>query len=331
MRDEGTVVLHLGAHKTGTSLLQKYMLHRPRELARLGMVQVPRSRCNDLIGWGGIPRKNPELLREALTQPFQDTSLWSRAAQVRPQRHPSWPLVPPAVRTVILSHENSLGRPFRRNEPGLYPDARACAKGLHAAAGDLNVRIVYYIRSQESFVESYYLQTVHEGGTRTFDEWLAGMDISTISWAPAIEALVEYFGENRVVVRDFTEIQKGQHQFIANFLRTCDPSAHPAVHFPSRRNTSISQQGLDLALVMNPLLAKDQRRTVRNFLQANFNNTSGSRPVLLSPANKEALHDRYSAENASLVEVLGPGAKARSRISARTPRAWGRRLQGSPE
>ena len=310
MRDEGTVVLHLGAHKTGTSLLQKFMLHRPGELARMGMVQVPRSRCNDLIGWGAIPQKDPGPLREALTQPLERTSLWSRASQVRQRRQTSWPFVAPAVRTVILSHENSLGRPFHRNKPGLYPDAGACAKGIHSAAGDLNVRVVYYIRSQESFLESYYLQTVHEGGTRTFDEWLSGIDTDAISWAPVIDALVESFGEDRVVVRDFAEIQEGQHEFIANFLRTCDPDAHPDVHFPARRNTSISQQGLDLALVMNPLLAKDQQRTVRNFLQSNFNNTKGARPVLLSPADKEALHDRYAAENAQLLR--GGGQRSNS-------------------
>ncbi len=303
MRDEGTIVLHLGAHKTGSSLLQKYMMHRAEELTRLGMVQVPRSRCNDLIGWGTIPQTNPDLLREALTRPLQRASLGSALAKVRPHRRSTWAWRPPAVRTVILSHENSLGRPFRPHAPGLYPAARACARGIRAAVGDLNARIVYYIRSQESFVESYYLQTVHEGGTRSFDQWLSEIDTSAISWAPVIEALVDSFGADRVVVRDFAEITRGQEQFIDDFLRVCDPTARPQVQFRSRRNTSVSQQGLDLALVMNPLVAKDQRAVVRKFLQANFNNTTGPRPVLLSPASKEELRERYAHENAQLLSA----------------------------
>ncbi len=42
---------------------------------------------------------------------------------------------------------------------------------------------------------------------------------------------------------------------------------------------------------------------VRKFLQANFNNTTGPRPVLLSPASKEELRERYAHENAQLLSA----------------------------
>ena len=57
---------------------------------------------------------------------------------------------------------------------------------------------------------------------------------------------MDSFGADRVVVRDFAEILRGQEQFIEDFLRVCDPMARPQVHFGSRRNTSVSSRAWTL-------------------------------------------------------------------------------------
>lgn len=303
MPDGPRVVLHLGAHKTGTSLLQKYMRDRPKVVARMGAAYVSRSSTNTLIDWGQVPQKHPELLRRAVLEAARPAlsgspkQIASAGKQLLLRRG--------RVRTVIVSHENSIGVPFEPQTPGLYPHVGACAEGLRNSVGDLSLRVVFYLRAQDEFLESYYLQTVHQGGTASFDEWLAGIDLKAISWAPIVDTLVDNFGEDRVVIRDFAEIRGGQNEFITSFLKICDPTAEPDVAYPAKRNFSVSQQGLDLALTINPLLTTtNQRRATRKFLQTYFSNRSGSRPALLTAEGKAELQTRYSPENADILARL---------------------------
>ncbi len=299
------VALHPGAHKTGTSLIQKFMRDRPQEMQQMRAVAIPRADCSTLIGWGQVPRDRPELLREAV--------LAAAGGQGSPTpargRHPSrwWRSAPRPPRTVIVSHENSLGPPFRGRTPGLYPSARECAQAIASSIGEMDLRVIYYIRSQEDFLESYYLQTVHQGGTATFEEWVSQLDVPSLSWAPAVTALGEVFGAGRVMVRDFAEIRRGQNEFLSSFLRSCDPGLDPSVDYRPRRNISVSQQGLDLALAMNPLLrTPEERKAVRTFLQANFSNATGPRPLLLGEAARADLRRRFQAENQDLLRQF-PG------------------------
>ncbi len=168
-----SVVLHLGAHKTGTSVVQKFMRDRPRQMELLRLAAVPRSFTNEVIGWGAVPSEHPERLRDAVLETAR-----RRLPIAGGVRLPAAlvGVLGSAPRTVIVSHENALGRPFGPRGSALYPYSADCANGLARSVGDLTQRVVYYLRSQEEFLESYYLQTVHQGGTATFDAWLSTKD-----------------------------------------------------------------------------------------------------------------------------------------------------------
>ena len=302
MAAKAQIALHLGAHKTGTSLLQKYLEVRTDEVAKMRVAVITRSQSSDLLGWGEPVRQHPERLRHALIAAGKPRG--DRAGKRKLSRAAAALLRRPA--TVILSNENALGRPFTEGVPGLYPNAADCADALARSVGDLEPRVVYYLRSQEQFLESYYLQTVHQGGTATFADWYSKLDPSAVSWVPVIEAIVNAFGPDRLVLRDFEEIRAGQNAFIEAFLRSCDPRLSPTVDYSALRNISISQRGLDLALAMNPLLeSSKERHQVRVFLQRHFNNTTSPRPILLSDIEKDDLRDRFAAENRDLIRRYG--------------------------
>ena len=54
------VVIHVGAHKTGTSLVQRYFNDDPQRTQALGIGFITRADTSQLLGWGNKP---PELLR----------------------------------------------------------------------------------------------------------------------------------------------------------------------------------------------------------------------------------------------------------------------------
>lgn len=273
---EHEVVYHVGAHKTASSLLQKYMRDHRRLLHRHGIYYIGRSEMNDCVGWGKKLLTDPGILRARVAEGFADD---------------------PVYRRLVTSHENTLGPPFKPGAPHLYPRGPELAEGLATALRDWPARVLLYIRPQDEFVESYYLQRIHQGRRESFADWLAELDLDALSWRPVADALAAHFGRDRVEVIDFGLIRQGQNAFIADFFRRVDPEVDLQPDYRPVRNPSISDKGLRIALAANGHLRTDwERKAMRKFLQKYFSNRAYPRPVLFTDAQKHQLRARYAAE-----------------------------------
>ena len=267
---------HVGAHKTGTSLVQQHLERHPEDYRDHGLEFLTRTEMSGLASWGNALIDRPELLRQRVQRFRAD----------------------PAHQTLFGSYENLIGRPFLTGEPGLYPRARRNLTALAEITGtDLPTKVFLSIRRQSQFIESYYLQAVHEGSALTFDQWLAQVDLSRLSWRPIVSAMVELFGEDNVEVVDFGLVKAGQGRYIGRFMRVLDPRFDDSVDPPARYNRSVSELGLRMALAANPHLNKgEERGQLRKFLQRNFSNVRYPRPTLLAPEQAAALDEHYAEE-----------------------------------
>lgn len=289
-----SLVLHFGAHKTGTSLIQKYLRDKEALCAKAGIVAMPRGDGDKFIRWGGTKDM------DSGAQGLRDSIAAADAA---------------GARHFILSHENTLGRPFRRDGAHIYTyAARNCAQ-LKTVIGDRPFRVVYYIRSQAAFLESYFLQTVHEGAWHDFDGYMKDLGSQGFSWAPLYEALCKTFGAESVVLRSFDQdIAAGQAVFLQRFVEsftTADLSVFKGFAYGPVRNPSVGDRGLELANGINPLLRNAaERKLFRKFLQENFSNRDFPRPALLSSQAREDMRLRYDAENASLIAASAAAVRA---------------------
>ncbi len=275
--------IHVGAHKTGTSLLQRYLEKQPETYRGHGVDFVVRDEMSALASWGNALVDHPELLRTRL-----------RAFATDPTR-----------RALFGSYENLLGRPFSPTTPGLYPKAErnlTALRSITAASPEVETKVFCSIRRQSSFVESYYLQAVHEGSAQAFDQWLAGIDLSRLSWRPIVSAMIELFGPEQVEVVDFATLKQGQGRYIGRFMRVLDPDFDDSFDPSKRHNQSVSEQGLRMALAANPFVqGAEERRRLRKFLQRNFSNLDHPRPVLLSTEQAAEIDAHYDGE----LEELG--------------------------
>lgn len=281
------LVLHFGAHKTATSLIQKYMRDN-RDLMNQNKIWFTiRSETNKFLGWG-----SPEALNEGVPAMRRDID---QAAK----RGAKW---------FVVSHENALGRPFLPHKRGLYPAAQAAADALGELLRGYELASIYYLRGQEEFVESYYLQTVHQGAYLTFRDWRKEIDFNRLSWAPVVKALAAAFGKENSVIKDFsTEIGKGQSGYLASFFGSVmgaevKPGSFGNFDYPEVRNPSIGRKGLAIAMVANPYLSTHkERKLMRVFLQDNFSNKDYPRPTLLKDREKAKLRKQYESENLGLL------------------------------
>lgn len=280
------LLLHLGAHKTGTSVIQRYMRDTPKLMAKNKVGFTLRGETDELIGWSQA--KKLEAQRQATIDRIKAD-------------------FDQGMDYFVLSHENAIGRPFVEGKRGLYPRSELTAQNLaeNFASFD-DVTVLFYIRKQSSFLESYYLQTIHEGGSETFSEWLRKIDMANISWKPVVENIRNAFKGRKVIIRDFhDEIARGQEAFLERAYGTIiddiDPAKFDGFKYKYKRNISIGDKGLEIALRVNSLLnSRDEKKAMRTFLQNNFNNRKYDRPDLLTEDEKERLDEMYLVENDAL-------------------------------
>ena len=312
------VVIHVGAHKTGTSLVQRYFSDQPRKTRARGIGLITRDDAsNRLVGWGDKVHDHPEDLRGRLEQEMA--------------RRPS---------VVFMSLENTLGRPFLTDRPGLYPDASRGAEGLAKACDGLDTQVVFYVRPIVDFLESYYLQTVQQGAWHSFQDWYETLT-GPHFWTPAVSALDQAFGADRVIMGDFAEIALGQNQFLRQFMTRAGLPQPPTVDYAAVRNRSISARGLEIALSINPhLRSASERRETRLFLQKHFSNQLEDRARPMPEDLRRSVQEQTAAEYEALaaraaaaldtppvVVSVPDAARTSSGRQARSRRAF-RRLVG---
>jgi hypothetical protein len=267
------VVVHVGAHKTGTSLVQRYFNDEPEKTRARGISLITRQEANPLVGWGDKLHERPQALRGRLQQEMT--------------KRPS---------VVLMSHENTLGRPFLPDRPGLYPDAAWCADGLQRACDGFDAYVVFYVRPIAEFLESYYLQTVQQGAWHSFQDWYGTLS-GPHSWTPAVRALDDAFGADRVLVGDFSEIAMGQNQFLRQFMTRAGIPQPPTVDYEPIRNPSLSARGLEIALGINSHLKSDrERRASRLFLQKHFANHLEERARPMPEDQRRSMHEQTAEE-----------------------------------
>jgi hypothetical protein len=273
------VTLHLGAHKTGTTLLQRYLKINRETLAakRIG-VMLLREVTSHLGSW----------TRE-LTG---DTSRFAAALKEHEDK---------GHKHLVISCEDLLGPAFVRRLPGIYPQSAPRLESLARLLQGRDTHAVLYLRPQSEFLASWYLQTVNMGNSTPFPEWYAGLKIQTLSWQPLVERVQTLFGAEKSRIADFRDIRRGAEAYIESFAR------HSGLPFPLKlpredlQNVSFGDKGLEIAMLVFPRLNGEERNKMRRFLQKNFSNANYPRPVLLSAEETAEMNHKWMPEYERLV------------------------------
>jgi hypothetical protein len=272
------VCLHLGTHKTATSLVQRYLGQASHPGREEGIRHVPRRDTACLIGWGPA----------VVARPYALTLAIAREAARRD------------AEVVLVSHENALGRPFGK-EPGLYARAEPTLQALAIAVADYEVRLVLTLRPQGDFVESYYLQRVKEGLSRSFQDWFADIDQAQLSYRPLVSALRRSFPAAPLRLVDFRELARGQPAYLDYFFRAVLPEHALDTRYEVRHNPGLSMEGLRRALAENARVSDpSERRRTQEALQRTLSHVEGPRAVLLTAKQRRYLELRYARENQKL-------------------------------
>ena len=235
------IYIHIGTHKTGSSTIQSALRST--------------SKAHPEEGWR-YARLTTATATEIMQTKLYDEKLVRRfkCELQRTMRRVK------STDKVILSSEALSGLPIDgyRNSNAIFSMLRDATKGH-------NVKIVIFLRRQDSFVESMYTQKIHEGGDLDFESFVNQFNShDALDYHRMLTDLRSYFGDQDVIVRSYHA--SSNRDLLTDFgdiigskaLRYCEQVD---------KNPSYSRQALEIARICNRSLGASRKRQLRHALQ----------------------------------------------------------------
>lgn len=288
------VFIHFGAHKTGTTYLQRLMAGNSdffnRRNSRFLAKKNAKPAINSLIQWhwdlnkGADAPENPDefvkFLKELKSGPGE---------------------------SVFLSYEGLLGRMDLGRTGSIYPSAHLSSKLIKEQLGGCDIKVAFCIRDYSDFVESCYKWLVKDGIQRSFDKFYEGIDKSSLSWIPVVQALYDNFGKNNVYLwlyEDYRVKPMEIEREMLNFFYGDVAEGELQYNIEPEANVSFNERSLNTMLWLNRKISKNEdltaseRKALKNALKKAMpkvftKENDPNKPVLLDPKERERLHDAY--------------------------------------
>ncbi|HEX8233198.1 MAG TPA: hypothetical protein VF559_07635 [Caulobacteraceae bacterium] len=285
------VFLHLGAHKTATTFIQRTLVHnRPYLRAQ---------------GWKVIylQKDRPEVYAEV--------------KRVRRSEDESEPAnlflqmlnkVRDGKANHLLTSETILGKMSVRGAGKIYPSHRHMIRLLKRGLGDTDVSVGFAVRNPGGYLESSYNWLVYNGATFDFAEYIERVDVDQLSWVPVVEHLIEAFGAEKVSLWTYEDFKAAPVEHIKKMIETAGAEASQ-LKIPSTApvNVSYAPDVLPLASMWNRVLwqrrkelgpkkVSELRKRLRKLLQEGAPRSDDSRKHLLDKGLQDQCDQKYNQE-----------------------------------
>ena len=296
MRDR-LIVIHFGAHRTGTTYLQAVFSNNAELLAERGI----QYRC--LFDVPSV-RKAIIASRRAAT----------RGDEAEFERH--FAVVENYLRTLLkdhptddllISYEGILGGLAAAEDNKFYPHHQRClTQFLRIFAGE-RVHGVFAIREYGSFIESSYKKLVESGHKPKLECTSAGNVSDDVSWLPIVRALKSAFGSQFSLFsyEDFAKCERRCLKWLLQRTFNLDVDLLELIEKPL--NPSPSRPALRAMLLVNRMLprsARPLRQRINRRLSSWFPADKYGHPKLLGADVKRALKERYAIDLQTLRQEL---------------------------
>lgn len=268
--------IHVGTHKTASTLVQSILKRRRHTLHRQAI---------HFESWGYSLGK--QLLRGAPLAPETLASFRGNLeARLGARPEP----------VAILSAESLCGNPYDgyRNIGSIASDLREITRSFH-------VQIVIAVRRQDDFLSSIYGQSIKEGGVASFEEFVSGGLLDALDWNRLALAYREWFGCDRVRLVRYERLAERPSHAVEVLFDGCGRSFVCCARVADRVNPSLSRTGIEMARRCNELIDAGERRRFRHFLETHFSKRPGEDAGVLDEAMRRSVQRRYGldAQNAS--------------------------------
>jgi len=205
---------------------------------------------------------------------------------------------------ILISWEGFLGHSSLDHYEGIYTHIDSVTESIRRIFGNHTLRILTVIRRQDDFIESCYLQQIKEGRSLSFSEFFEKIDISKLSWLELMDSLNKVF-PNRLAVCTFERIKTdGTEVFLEYCLSKLFEFEIDAVDFAivNRANASLSEKGVDISRELLPQVIANDRPELNRIIFRNFSNSKYGKAKYFDEFTRRFLIDKYRQDNKALFD-----------------------------
>lgn len=326
-----TVYLHLGVFKTATTLFQKLIKLNKNELFKQSICPVPRNfvvKTSDNVvenKYGLIKRVLKTTANETSNVPSVEFNSIELSRLYKNEFRQKIPMLvkiddlesEQAIKIIneirnsvnkfrnnctdiVVSDESLLGV-RQRIGIKLYKDARKRMLILKSIFRGEDIKVILYLREHASYIESSYIQDIHEKKICSFDEYINAIGIKNLSWKPLVETIANEVGCENLIVKKFERISDDYDFFVNDFFSLfCDSKKLTLKKYQT--NTSFSKKAVQIATAIAPYVDDVEWKYFRKVLQNKFNSKKYPKMELISPEMRSEIKNFYNGEIDYLVE-----------------------------
>jgi len=316
-----SLFLHIGSHKTATTFIQSSLARNGPLLKDLGILYPKAGRIHQAhfkLCWA---LRDPANSSAAL-EDIEDWAALFEEIDAAPQQ------------VVVLSSE----------EFGLAIDPRR----LERLADRYDVSVIHYLRSPDSYLESFYNQVVKDFGTResrTIESYITEEPLFFLETMNLLSPWEKMFGKDAVRLRLFGR-KHLPNGILHDFLETLGCRRFPEFRPPDDavlHKKSLPPDALEYLRLSNPWMEKEEGHHpfVRQLVELSLANESAlqqTRAGLLSLRARQTLRKRFRDTNRQAArkfldtgrtpfppnETPSPPADFQRRLPEATPLIMGR-------
>jgi hypothetical protein len=267
------IVIHVGTHKTGTTTIQDFLRANRRWFRTEGYLYIGSPLLFKMFKNRSY---NSDLVSECKKTFAVKTTAFNRNKKF------------------FISCENLSGDPWDG-----YKNSDIIAEMLRDIFPNFDVKIVLYLRRQDLFIESLYVQYIQQGGVLSFDEYYNNVSVGVdFNWLNLVEGFSKIFGKSALTIRVFETENMISHDLITDFCSTLNIIPH--IEERSAKNVSYARDILEYARLSNRHLGSSAKKSLRRQLQALAVGYDSKKYSYLSEEKRKDLIERYAHSNKEL-------------------------------
>ena len=270
-------------HKTGTSMLQKYLFQNADLLKERGYLYPKVGIVNNahhLMAW-----------------PLNET-------------HPRYKALKKTYDEIILSLKNEISKSDCENiilssEDFSQIYSPINLKRLSVSLQEFNVKVIVYVRRQDHFLQSLYSQVVKQSRcTMNINKFVQGALNKEEMWniKPKLDIWSQYFGQDNIMVRVY-EKQQLTKGLLEDFVQCIGSSIDVGPYESKRVNSSLSYNLLNFLIYCNTLpLTNEQYEKLVIVLEGISEKHEADKKNLLSPKDRILILNKCEESNKQIAK-----------------------------
>lgn len=271
-----TLFLHIGTQKTGTTTIQSILSKNKEKLLSEG------------IGYLG---RFAKLAREIRVIEEYDEKLVN---QLQEEINTEIDAIKNRdLHTFVISNEK-----FSGDKMISHRNAGAIAHFLKEVFDPFNfdIKIIVFLRRQDQYIESTYVQKVYSGSTDSFQEFLDHFNEMDFHWDEFLDLYANVFGVENMFVRGFDKKYLPHEDSLIQTFGTIIGSTFLQDYSGKVvRNEGFSRNALEIMRIANKDFKITEKRQLREILRES--DLGGGKPIFFNNSDRQRFLANYNESN----------------------------------